>query len=212
MKYIKKIKHTDPIIKQFQQNKGIWDNVRNHLKNSVKDILKEEQSNLCAYCEDELPDNVNIDGISFSHIEHIYPRSIYQEKMFKYNNIVMSCGLERIDGTKVDHCGKHKSNYDPASGFISPLDPHCARNFTYSLTGEIGSDPSNWKARATIDTLNLNDKKLKDKRKEVIKIYTDIDSITESDALILIEKLPKDTAFYSTIIYILKKHMIKAHH
>ena len=211
MKYIKKTKSSDPIIQQFQQHAGVWDNLKNHLKNSVKDILKEEQSYLCAYCEDELPEGENKNGMSLSHIEHIYPRSTYQDKAYHYNNIVMSCGGDRIDGTKIDHCGKHKKNYDPAHGFISPLDPHCAKNFSYSLTGEIKSDPSNRNAWVTINKLNLNDKKLRDKRKEVIKIYTDID-ITESDARTLLEKLPKDTAFYSTIIYILKKHMIKAHH
>ncbi len=200
MKYIRKKhgKHRDVI--EFKSRVGLWRGLNRGLKNKITAILLREQHGKCAYCESKLYD-IKFDSLGhYYHIEHVYPKSIYEDKMYSYYNIVLSCGHSNEDGSATRHCGASKQNYDPAEGFISPLNRDCHKHFRYSYSGEIRANDED--AARTIDILDLNHPNLVNKRREVINIFIEsVGSKEERD--MLLNAIPKQQEFYSTIIYVL---------
>ncbi len=150
------------------------DLIKNH--SDIADIIRlslaDEQGYICCYCGRQ------IDGITHTRIEHIFPKSIpdFQPMDLDYdNNLLAAC-----DGGKQDvksdcslsrndlFCDEWKENKVIP---IHPLNPVCENKFIYDANGDIigiGSD-----AEVTIGLLNLNSVILKNKRKAAIKYYTD---------------------------------------
>ncbi len=200
MKYIKKKhgKHRDVI--EFKNRLGEWRSLNRKLKTKITAILLREQHGKCAYCEAKLYE-IKYDSLGhYYHIEHVYPKSIYEEKMYSYYNIVLSCGHSNEDGSATRHCGASKQNYDPALGFISPLSRDCQKHFRYSYSGEIRANDE--AAEKTIDILDLNHPNLVNKRRELINVFiSGVHSREQIDKLI--NAIPNSQEFYSTIIYVL---------
>lgn len=98
-----------------------WDDYEARKKRELKKhILKEEQYNLCCYCESKLNND-----LSNSHLEHILPKSIakYRTKTFDYNNLVVSCDgthFNEISNSNPEHCGHKKDNSFNEDLFLNP--------------------------------------------------------------------------------------------
>lgn len=79
------IKKETDYTKKIELAKDLWKNKRqNKAFDTVKLALKEMSSvrHKCMYCEISVADE----------IEHIYPKSLYPEKTFKWNNFLFVCG------------------------------------------------------------------------------------------------------------------------
>jgi uncharacterized protein (TIGR02646 family) len=128
------------------------------LKRLNKYILENEQtptkSALCAYCERKVTTEK-------SHIEHIKPRSKFPNDIFSYNNLIVSCDDN-------NSCGKYKkSEWDEK--FINPVSENLSAYSSYDFDGLIIPkvvDTS--RADITINILNLNYSKLKDRRRTIL--------------------------------------------
>lgn len=157
---MKKINKKEPVFfSEFVDNKHpkVWDELSTEIKyNSRKYMLTEEQNYQCAYTETYItPDN--------SHIDHFKKRSLFQNLVLDWNNLLASCNSEYY-GAKFKDKKIQKTDY---KYLINPVkkDPHL--HFKYSLTGEILFDKEDLQAQKTIFILNLNDLSLIGQRKEV---------------------------------------------
>jgi uncharacterized protein (TIGR02646 family) len=181
---VKKIIHptNKPLFVTSKENlivndgKVAWKNVRGSYKKGIKNILLPCQFNLCAYCEIELSESENNFGC---HIEHVKPKSIYPLDTFKLENLVLSCfkrGNEAIS-TEYDlspvSCGHFKQSRFDENLFLKPTDD-IEDLFYYEINGLVipnkkivNIDLFN-KVKHTIESLNLNCKRLVRKREEVI--------------------------------------------
>ncbi|MGL5253662.1 MAG: retron system putative HNH endonuclease [Brevinema sp.] len=184
MKYIQKISHCDSSVKTFEKLNGNWDSFHktNHqIYLKLVQILKHEQNSKCGYCESLLKDGSQ-------HIEHIKPQSSFPDDIFKYDNIILSCGpkYSNQEENNNPHCGNTKEkSYN--NNFISPLSVDCSEYFSYQYDGIISNNDNKdpYKGTATIDILKLNAPSLKAKRKKVYQyiiepIITDY-KISEED-------------------------------
>ena len=137
-------------------------------KEELKDNLLSIQNGLCAYCEIRLDNNIG------SHLEHIDSKSQNPEKTFEYKNIVCSCikdSLADSEDTNPISCGHFKKNRQID---IKPTDEDCERYFSFDLFGMVLPNKfltteEKTKAQNTIDTLNLNCKRLKRQREAVLE-------------------------------------------
>ncbi len=212
MKYINKNQQKHPDIVKFEKQQGDWTSLSTPLKQKVSAILRNEQWNKCAYCEDTLPNIKNSKAITYSHMEHIYPKTVYKDKTFNYNNVVISCGKQDSQGLTINHCGHKKDNYDPQKGFISPLQDDCESYFDYTFDGKIVPSNNQQNALTTITILNLNDSELCEKRKSIIDSYLfvlkegseDLELDTDSFKKLL-DALIESDSFYTTHKVILQK-------
>jgi len=155
-------------------------------KDDLASNLKYIQKGLCAYCEIKINDPL----IGY-HLEHIKPKSKFNNKTFDYPNIILSCFSSDNLNSKDPSisCGHHKlSNFDE-NLFISPINQNCNDYFDYDLLGKIkpknGLDANDIaKVTYTIDLLNLNSLRLVRKRNEIIdegfKIIKELQSDIES--------------------------------
>jgi uncharacterized protein (TIGR02646 family) len=117
-------------------------------------MLNNEQFGLCCYCEIVL----STEG---SHIEHLKPRSHFQQEIFSYNNLLLSCNHN-------DSCGHKKGGWHKES-MVTPLDEDCHSRLTYAFNGKvIPTDETDFIAEETILNLGLNCPRLKDRRKSII--------------------------------------------
>ena len=152
-------------------------------KDDLVSNLKHIQKGLCAYCEVKINDSL----IGY-HLEHIKPKSKFNDKTFDYQNIILSCFSSNNLNTKDPSisCGHHKvSNFDE-NLFISPINQNCNNYFEYDLLGKIkpkngldGNDRA--KVKYTIDLLNLNSHRLIRKRNEIIDEVYEIINELETD-------------------------------
>jgi len=153
-----------------------WDNFRGTKK--VQDRLIPAQKYLCSYCEVELVRG-NRGDIGY-HIEHIEPKSINPARTFDFSNLLVSCfdtGYELVP-SDVDlqpiSCG-HAKKSEFNHLFIKPTEQGCEDYFFYELDGRIVANPglndSSKLARVnyTITLLNLNCRRLKRERKDMIE-------------------------------------------
>lgn len=175
MKFIKK-NTVPPELIAYRSTSGAnyKDLIKNHpdIADIVRLSLADEQGYICCYCGRQ------IDGITHTRIEHIFPKSLpdFQPMELDYeNNLLAAC-----DGGKQDR--KADPTKTPNDLFcdvfkddkiipMHPLNPVCENKFLYDINGDIigvGSD-----AEVTIDLLNLNSVILKNKRKAAIKYYID---------------------------------------
>jgi len=145
---------------------GKEENSSFEIKTEVKERLISQQNNLCGYCEIAVQ-------MGDSHIEHLKDRNNYPKDMFNYNNFIASC-------QHTDSCGHYKGT-GYFSGFVSPFG-RCEGRFTYTRNGKIiPVDENDTDALNTIKVLDLNCKRLIDRRVGIIKTleYADEDYINE---------------------------------
>lgn len=133
------------------------------VKRNLKETLLLEQGHICCYCGQEI-------SIDSSIIEHLKSRSNYPKLQLDYDNLVCSCmgGKDRRAKNPQYplYCDAHKGNEDI---YIYPIECLCESKFEFDEDGNIyGSDDN---SRITIDILNLNNEKLRNKRKNAIDAY-----------------------------------------
>lgn len=115
----------------------------------LREQLKEEQKGLCCYCCLKLS-NDNL------HIEHLKSRQTHPKLEFDYDNLMLSCSSPK-------QCGQKKANKSLA---LHPLMTECDIEIKLDLNGELNAKTS--RAEAAIDTLNLNNRRLNNRRKNLI--------------------------------------------
>lgn len=169
-----------------------WDNFQG--KTKVHEALLPAQNYLCSYCEIEL-DRSN-GGIGF-HIEHIKPKSLNPALTFEFNNLLISCfnsGHEipsSNDDSMPISCGHAKGDGFAPLLFIKPTEYNCENYFFYELDGRIVPNPNltglneSQRAEYTIQILNLNCRRLKRERRDMIKAGLEIinDFLDDFDSL-----------------------------
>ena len=137
-----------------------------------KHILKNEQIEYCAYCEQKFP-YLEPPKLKNYRIEHIWPRSLYPEKTFEYKNLLVTCDNQKGKEKTCDHS---KENSFDSELFINPVTCDPTMLLTHSLAdGEINpvvvdeDHPDYARATYTIKLLNLNAKRLTLARQELIE-------------------------------------------
>lgn len=181
-------------------------------KDELTTNLRFIQKGLCAYCE------IKPDGQIGTHLEHIKPKSVHNDKTFAYENIILSCfssdNLTKNDPTI--SCGHHKkSGYDEML-FIAPTEVDCNRYLSCDLFGVLKpavdlDEREKERAVYTIDLLNLNSLRLKRKREKVIdegyKIIQDLQKDQEALNNFLEAEFSEVSGFYRfPFISIRKEH------
>lgn len=141
-----------------------WDAYdKNPNKQKLKKDLAVEQHYLCCYCERGIYREESGDG--GCHIEHIYPKSLYEEKQLDYNNLIVSCdGYDNDSSIKTQEtCGHKKDNNFEEKLFLDPTKVvNIEEYFIYDKnTGEIFANnllslEDKLKANYMIQLLNLN--------------------------------------------------------
>lgn len=142
-----------------------YDNLSGAPKRALKQALMREQGFLCCYCEQRLID-------ADSHIEHFKPQSDAPADALDFSNLLCSC-QRQIKKGQPRHCGNLKDDWFDDELLISPLDPDCARHFTYSGDGRIHAAPGDPAATETIERLGLGLPKLNALRAKAIEPFLD---------------------------------------
>ena len=135
-----------------------WACIANPERAALREALLMEQGFICCYCQ------ARITGNTDSHIEHFKPRSSFPAEELNYENLHVSCNNQR-------HCGKNKSNWYDSNFMISPLEPNCEDQFTYTSDGEVLATENASRqiaAETMIARLNLNFEGLIRRRREAI--------------------------------------------
>jgi len=194
MRFIDKSERCPEFDNYIAKNKpAVWDNFKKSIKLKLNQHLWREQKTICIYCQQQLPyKEKEIDHeeeISFSHIEHIRPKSKYKHLTFDYNNLSVSC--QGFDCKKADNkrefCGHRKdrpdSEYDE-NKFLNPIElPDIESYFEYDMLGNIHpTSKDNKKAKKAqymITILDLNHKILIDMRE-----YVYLSSIEDKDVFL----------------------------
>lgn len=141
-------KNSFPMLKYENLTPG-YEQVRIDIRNSCIG----EQFFLCAYCCNRIT-------ISDSHNDHIIPQSdtIGANLTLNYENIVASCQAS-------NHCGHKKGEHKIS---VTPLMDCCESDIIYQLNGKMTHRNPN--AQSTINILNLRDRGLNNKRKNIIDL------------------------------------------
>lgn len=152
-------------------------------KEELNDILREEQGEICCYCQKRIS-HFQRDNREGSHNEHFIPENGEHgsvELQTDYLNIYACCNYSKGREKDKQHCGEAKSEKS-IDGFIKQVD--CHTFFQYNTLGEIlpkgpyqrWSDfelnyqvltPLQQKAFNTLKILNLNQQELVCERKQI---------------------------------------------
>ncbi|MDI9349594.1 MAG: TIGR02646 family protein [Candidatus Symbiobacter sp.] len=149
MRFIKKQQYQHSIFADWQNNP-----VKHNYP--VRELLCQEQLNLCAYTMQKIaPDN------NSSHIEHVDSQYNAPHRKFDYDNVV-ACANDTAFGAKF----KAKANlFD----YVHPLLPACETRIRYLPDGRCeAANPLDNQANQTITILGLNHKELVKKRRDWI--------------------------------------------
>lgn len=131
---------------------GGYDKIPETIKNQVvkqyrHDDIKEAVKNLfhgkCVFCE------AFIETVSYAHIEHFHPKSIYHEETFEWNNLFPAC----------PKCNIYKGNHDTKKyPIVNPEKDEPEHYFIYpDVRIQPASDsPDITKSQQTIDVCGLH--------------------------------------------------------
>ncbi len=153
-----------------------WANFKDtQVKLTLHQHLWQEQKGLCVYCQQVIPQKVQIDSegnIHPSHIEHIKPKSEFPELTFEHSNLSISCEGFDIQNPPnpiaKDFCGHAKANdYDDLLFLLPAEMTDIESYFTYNIQGKIeSSGKDDNKANYMIQLLHLDNTILEDMRSE----------------------------------------------
>ncbi len=140
-------------------------------RKKVTATLLQAQRKLCCYCECAVsPSN--------SHIEHFHEQSQYQDKIYDYDNFLLSCQGEIANDTLSMQCGHAKERsrhaYTPVDYdlLLNPMEDN-ADFFFYNASGIVESkttDKANIeRVEYTCHRLNLNNPALVEERVDTIE-------------------------------------------
>lgn len=124
---------------------------------AIKAALIIETNGKCAYCESKF------EHIAYGDVEHISPKSLDPESIFKWENLTLAC----------DICNTNKGNNFPlGNGLIDPYTKSPSDHFR--VVGPlIFSVPGDDDARLTELTLKLNRAALVERRQQKINYLRD---------------------------------------
>ncbi len=150
-------------VKKPKESKA-WEEIGEIRAKLRADILLEEQSLLCAYCEkeiDDLPENSNID--------HFKTRDRFPEETLNYNNLLVSCNSKFHCSHTKDNFGLKREDYVK---IVNPVLENPENFFEYSWAGDILiREDLNLqdfeKAEFTIQIFKLDSKSLTEERKKI---------------------------------------------
>jgi uncharacterized protein (TIGR02646 family) len=250
MVYIQKANQEPPILIEFKaQENEDWkpsfgklsdDKVNNRLyRTNFESFLKEEQGNICCYCNDDFNTLISTGALHSDNIikyevliEHFLPQSRFIQFELDYYNLFASCKICKTDSKKEYkeiHCGDAKDkNLIP--NYL--LDPHCEDYFEYKSNGEIlpkgcslktfedcekNLDKLSTKQSMvyhTIACLNLNTKSLKSRRNRFFNEYASLITLKGKEELL--EELSKyknnekyNLRFKGLAIFLLNQRLAK---
>ncbi len=139
----------------------------------VTATLIEAQRKLCCYCECTISEST-----SHSHIEHFREQSDYKDKIYDYDNFLLSCQGEIANDTVRMQCGhaKERSRHAYTSVdyhlMLNPMEDNTAL-FFYNASGIVESkttDKENIeRVEYTCNRLNLNNAALVEERVDAIE-------------------------------------------
>ncbi len=171
--------------------------------------LLQAQKRLCCYCECVISPST-----THSHIEHFHEQSDYKDKIYDYDNFLLSCQGDIANDTLKMQCGHAKERsrhaYAPVDYdlLLNPLEDNTAL-FFYNTSGVIESKSTEKadieRVEYTCNRLNLNNPGLVEERVDTIeRIEAALRglSLTEQKNLIKIllnENQDELEPFYSTI-------------
>jgi len=133
------------------------------------DMLLDEQSLLCAYCEKEIDESAKN-----SNIDHFKTRNLFPEETLNYHNLLVSCNTFGRCSHLKDNTVKHKHEY---KHIVNPAIENPNDFFDYLTTGEIVA--KNEKGQFSIDIFNLQDKSLVECREQIAKTLLVVDLSVE---------------------------------
>jgi uncharacterized protein (TIGR02646 family) len=125
---------------------------KNYKDPVIKDALRKSTSGKCMYCESKF------EGTSYSHVEHIKPKSKFPELAYLWDNLGFCCQI--CNTNKNDH-------YDDALPFINPYNENPKEHLVfwgYFVSPKQGSERGEY----TINKLQLNRPPLIESRKDRI--------------------------------------------
>jgi uncharacterized protein (TIGR02646 family) len=133
-------------------------------KADLRKAIATEQFYICCYCM------TGIKGVPLdTRMEHFLPKETYKpNEVFDYQNLLAACDVKAKP--EEQSCDIKKDNKDPNKKIIlSPLQVDCETHFDYKENGEIIGLTE--EGKATIKNLNLDCKRLRLLRKEVLNTY-----------------------------------------
>jgi uncharacterized protein (TIGR02646 family) len=146
-------------------------------RDDVKDALRHETKGKCAYCES------HIEHISYSHIEHILPKSIRPLLVCIWQNLTLAC----------ERCNKNKGDYfSEEAPLLNPYADDVENEVCFH--GPMAIDRSDT-AKLTIAKLKLNRPELifrrEERLREILRILDLIVAAQGNEAIVasLIEDL-----------------------
>ena len=119
------------------------------IRREIHQYLLDNQFNLCAYCCDR------IQSINDCHNEHLEAKQSKPNRDLDFTNLVASCNTK-------NQCG---NAHGTASLPITPLQEACETELAYQLSGRVKGLTN--QATETLAILNLNNKSLIEKRKQI---------------------------------------------
>ena len=129
---------------------------RRYQDDSVRAALRSETHGKCAYCES------HIEHVSYSHIEHIVPKSIAPLLVCAWDNLTLAC----------EKCNKNKGAYHSvAAPLLNPYRDDVRSELSFD--GPMAIDRSD-RARLTIAKLKLNRASLLFRRYEALQAVVNI--------------------------------------
>ena len=146
-----------PVFRECRKNYKHFDELHGDTKDSMKEILIEEQGGICAYCMGRIKLNT-------STIEHYIPRNDKNgdpSKSLDYDNLMAVCKNGRNDKTRARQCDVSRDN---VKLHIDPRNKDHIRRIKYKNDGEIYTD-DNTQNNDLDNVLNLNNAFLKRNRK-----------------------------------------------
>ncbi len=210
MRYVQKSKEGADHFKEYTNDDQIihpdryanspntkWSFFTTDMKKELYKDLIAEQKGLCIYCEQSLSEDYDTKKV---HIEHIRPKSRYENLIFDYNNLAASCNGYPCDmecPEKIEEfCGHNKgSEYDEAN-FLNPVEiEDIEKYFEYDAEAKIyptseDRDKAN-KAEYMISILGLNNTYLLDARRrildKILEIVAGEEKIDLGDDIIIID-------------------------
>ncbi len=116
----------------------------------IKELLKEETSEKCAYCESKI---LHID---FGDVEHIKPKETFHELRYSYDNLTLACGV----------CNNKKRNfYNEETPLLNPYIDE-PKDHLMAVGPMVLRMPGSDRGLITQKTLDLNRPSLVERRTE----------------------------------------------
>ena len=142
-------------------NRGVKapDAVKNRYNHpEVKNTLEKETHGKCMYCEGY------IGAVSYSHIEHFWPKAPYPAKTFEWENLGLSCQV----------CNTNKNDvFDKALPYINPYNENPDDYFIF-LGTMVMQKTGCARAENMKNQLKLNRSELMEQRREAIEKITNL--------------------------------------